>query len=266
MSPRRITCPICGRGDRDRTLTVFDPGRVHCHRCGKDAWRDIKAALGCEFDEHPPHRPVKPTAARNDGLAPWAAALWESSRALSGEGLAYLQARACVIPPSDGDLRWHPEVLHKPTGHTGPALIALVTDAITNKPISVHRTWIRRDGTKPVKPARMLAAGHRAKGGVIRLWSDDAVTSGIAITEGIETALAVAHVHRPVWSCIDAGNVAAFPVLNGIEAITIFADADEAGLRAAEQCAERWHAAGREVFICEPPVGDWNDRAQEAVA
>jgi hypothetical protein len=54
--------------------------------------------------------------------------------------------------------------------------------------------------------------------------------------------------------------VAAFLVLDGIEALTLLAERDEASARAVEACAARWHAADREVRINEP-VGckDLND-------
>jgi hypothetical protein len=70
----------------------------------------------------------------------------------------------------------------------------------------------------------------------------------------------------PIWSTIDASNMAAFPVLEGIESILIAADNDAAGLRAAEQCAERWHSAGREVRILKSPIPgqDLNDYARAA--
>jgi hypothetical protein len=179
--------------------------------------------------------------------------LWASCRRLDGDALDYLKARRCVIPPLDGDLRWH-SGLHHPSGYTGAALVALVTDAITCEPMTLHRTWIRGDGSKaPLDVPRMLLQGHRKAGGVIRLWPDEAVTYGLGIAEGIETALAAAHAFTPMWSCIDAGNLAAFPVLAGIEALTIFADNDASGKgqRAANECAERW-ASHAEVTIVEP--------------
>ncbi len=37
------------------------------------------------------------------------------------------------------------------------------------------------------------------------------------------------------------------PILPGVEALTILADHDPAGLRAADACADRWRRAGREV-------------------
>jgi glutamine amidotransferase len=42
------------------------------------------------------------------------------------------------------------------------------------------------------------------------------------------------------------------PLLEGIESLTVFADADAAGLRSAEACQDRWYLAGREVVIAAP--------------
>jgi hypothetical protein len=133
--------------------------------------------------------------------------------------------------------------------------------------MTLHRTWIQADGEKAnVEPARLLLGKHRKAGGVIRLWPDDAVTTSLAIAEGIETALTVATARAPVWSVIDAGNMAGFPVLDGVESLLIAADHDSAGLSAAEQCAERWYRAGREVRIAKSPVPgeDLNDLARRA--
>jgi hypothetical protein len=43
-----------------------------------------------------------------------------------------------------------------------------------------------------------------------------------------------------VWAATSAGAIAKFPVLHGIESLTIFADADATGLRSAAACQERW--------------------------
>jgi hypothetical protein len=158
------------------------------------------------------------------------------------------------------------ERLRHPSGHVGPALVALATDAQTCEPMTLHRTWITPHAKADVYPPRLLLGAHRKAGGVIRLWPDEAVVTGLAIAEGIETALAVADMYVPIWSTIDASNMAAFPVLEGIESILIAADNDAAGLRAAEQCAERWHSAGREVRILKSPIPgqDLNDYARAA--
>ena len=99
--------------------------------------------------------------------------------------------------------------------------------------MTVHRTWIRPDGTKaPVDKPRLLWPGLPKLGGVVRLWPDDEVTLGLCVAEGIETALTAARGFGLAWACLDAGNLAALPVLDGIEALTIVADHDPAGIAA----------------------------------
>lgn len=130
--------------------------------------------------------------------------------------------------------------------------------------MSLHRTWIRPDGSgkAAIDPARLWWPGQQKAGGVIRLWPDDEVTTGLAIAEGIENALVAARGFPLVWACADAGNLKSFPVLPGIEALTIVADHDPAGVGAAQDCARRWREAGAEVRIFLPPdpgddVADW---------
>jgi hypothetical protein len=81
--------------------------------------------------------------------------------------------------------------------------------------------------------------------------SRDALVAGdrASIAEGIESALAAALAYTPIWSAIDAGNMAGLPVLAGIEELLIAADNDDAGIRAANALAERWVGAGRRVRI-----------------
>lgn len=258
----RIECPSCGRGGRDKTagLTIEDDGKgvVHCFRCSYvETWREQQTA------RRPGKAPTRPaTPRKRASLAPHGLELWNACKSLRDTaGAEYLLARCCALPPEDGDLRFQP-VLPHPSGYQGPALVALVTDAATGKPLTLHRTWIQADGNKAdIQPARRLLGGHRKQGGVIRLWPDEAVTTGLAIAEGIETALTMAHDYKPVWSLIDAGNMEAFPVLAGIECLVIGADHDPAGLKAATACADRWAAAGVDVRIVTPdlPGTDWND-------
>ena len=196
---------------------------------------------------------TEPEQHRHQALSDFGRRIWASSQPLAGTvGAAYLLARGCVLPPADGDLRFLPAHKHPLGDYTGPALVALVTDVLTGEPISLHQTWIRPDGTKPDDlpgPARLLLGGHRKAGGCIRLWPDEAVTTGLGVGEGIESCLSLAHALTPVWSAIDAGNLAALPVLPGIEALTIAQDNDPAGRRSAQTVAERWAAAGAEVAI-----------------
>lgn len=173
-------------------------------------------------------------------------------------GACYLAARGCVVPPPDSDLRFHPAVRHE-SGYMGPALVGQITDAVTGAPMGIHRTWVTSSDKADVPKPKMVLGPKQ--GGVIRLWPDEAVTTGLAIAEGIETALTIAHDYRPVWSLIDSGNMAAFPVLAGIGALVIAADHDPAGLKGALACADRWAAAGVDVRLLVPEAvgADWND-------
>jgi phage/plasmid primase-like uncharacterized protein len=152
-------------------------------------------------------------------------------------------------------------------------MVALVTDFTSNAPMSLHFTSLAMDGDRkaPIDKPKRLLGGHRKQGGVIRLFNDADVTTELGVTEGIETALAVAKAlgpFRPVWSAIDAGNLAGLPVVSGIERLVIYADLDPSGTgeTAARTLALRWYRAGRDVYIAQPPTPaggkrDWNDRS-----
>lgn len=262
----RACCPACGKGPKDKTLgiTIEADGRgvAHCHRCHYVATTQ-RAVI------KPRPVPVRAAPLKHETLSLYGASLWESCSTLRGTmGEHYLKSRRCVLPPSDGDLRFHPSVKHGPSGYVGPALVALITDAVTREPMSLHRTWITPTGKAEIDPPRLLLGNHRKAGGVIRLWPDEAVTDGLGIAEGIETALALAHAFKPMWACIDAGNMDKLPVLAGIESLTIAADHDEAGLNAAQACADRWTLSGVKVRVLRPPKPkqDFNDLVQKEAA
>jgi hypothetical protein len=83
---------------------------------------------------------------------------------------------------------------------------------------------------------------------------DREVETGLAIAEGIESALAGLRRRPwlPTWAALSAGGVRAFPVLAGVETLAIYADHDAAGLEAARSCAGRWAAAGRFAEVIWP--------------
>jgi putative DNA primase/helicase len=179
----------------------------------------------------------------------------------------YLEARGLRWEPGiAGVIRFHPRAWRNAAfGPAGPAMVALMTDPETEEPCGTHVTYLRSDGGGK-------AEGERAKimlgvAGCIRLVPDAEVTLGLGVAEGIETALSMMQGFnwRPVWAATSAGGIARFPVLSGICSLTIFADCDGAGAKAARICAERWSAAGREARICSPPHNDFNDLMREAL-
>lgn len=246
----RARCPACGRGERDDTLGVTRTERgivAHCFRCEYVATERVERAAT--------PRPQPPAPQHHDTLAPRWRAYWRECVPLAGTlGEVYLLRRGCLLPPADGDLRFHARAWHWPTRTERPALVALLTDVVTGEPRSLHWTFLRADGAGKanVDAPRLLLPKHRKAGTVCRLWPDDSVTLGLCVAEGIETALSAAHAFVSIWACVDAGNLAGLPVLGGIEALTIAADHDAAGIRAAERCAQRWAEAGREVRVVRP--------------
>jgi putative DNA primase/helicase len=191
----------------------------------------------------------------------------------------YLHARGVIEPTSFNDLAFHPRVKHR-SGHVGPALLGRWTDARDGAFRGTHRIWITTAGHKADASPNKMALGS-TRGACIRLVPDADVTTGLGIGEGIETCAVIMTRAgwRPIWACGDAGHVRDFPVLDGIEALTIFVDADEAkrrpdgsvfypGQEAGEECAERWCAAGREARIYTPnQLGlDWADALTQRAA
>lgn len=242
MTTRRAPCPQCDRGPRDTALAVTTDERgvvMYCHRCGFTSNENRITAAGAPAVP----RTYKPFADVADFI-------WSQTIPLRGSPAEkYLRGRGCRLPPHDGDLRYLPA-----RGQHPAAMVGRVTDARTAEPLSLHFTHINNDGQKVGERPKRLLKGHRKSGGVIRLWPDEAVTYGLGIAEGIETALALAHAFSPVWSCIDSGNLTDFPVLHGIETLMIAVDDDAAGHAAAEACASRW-CASADVYMAEPDGG-----------
>src|SRR6185436_8607106 len=134
---------------------------------------------------------------------------------------AHLNLRGLEV---DGDLshvlRFHGSMYYE--GRTVGGMVALMRDALTDEACGAHRTFLDSAGRKIDR--RMLG---RAKGAAIKIDSNADVTLGLHIGEGIETCLAARQLgYRPVWSLGSAGAIATFPVLPGLEAVSIFAEND----------------------------------------
>jgi hypothetical protein len=130
-----------------------------------------------------------------------------------------------------------------------PALVARVTTVIDNKFVGVHRIWIRRGETKAVKKMRL---GASAEPVCIRLWPDFAVKATLGIAEGVETSLAAAQKFVPMWSCLDAGQLEKFPLVPRIQSLTVWADYDEVGMKAATAVHDRYTCARRNAIVWRP--------------
>ena len=137
-------------------------------------------------------------------------------------------------------------------------------------PVAIQRWFLEPDGT-PLRNAdgtklkRMLGP---TRGCAIKLSDDTEVEQGLAIAEGFETALAVyLNGWRPTWAMGSSSTIQTLPVLNGIEELRIFADADPAGLEAARVCRDRWRAARRQALVIRRKAAglDWADPCDGSV-
>jgi len=260
----RVLCPGPGHSKHDRSLRVTfkSDGSFTVRSFAGDDFRDcrdhVKTMLGLSNDPQPVAvavQPVTVTAGSERAKTAAVIRMWDSAIPIQGTPAeTYLKSRGLSY---DGEaLRFRPACR---------SMIALITDAITGEPCGAHRTFLDRNGS----PER-LADGRkkkmmfgRAGGGCVRLYEHEP-PFGLAIAEGIETALASDF--RPVWACLSSSVMKGFPVLPHIEALTVLADHDRAGIDAANEVGERWHAAGREVVLTMPvvPGKDFADFAEAA--
>jgi putative DNA primase/helicase len=225
--------------------------------------------LGLEAGETAvPRRPAsvgsEPALDPNRWRKPWSAAR------LIGNTIAetYLNHRGLQYLDLEGQtLRFHPSRGRKgPTDQFEhhPALLVALSDAHTGDQVGVINVFLKPDGSDRLRDQKGKTCTGRASGAVVMLSAFDEPTVGLTICEGTETGVALLMKEQaPVWACGGARTLATFPVLSGIEALTIAADADVPGKKAAIACAARWRAAKRAVVISAPPVGDWADDDEE---
>jgi hypothetical protein len=190
---------------------------------------------------------------------------WQSARPITNTlAETYLTGRRLRFEDPDGRvLRFAERHARKnPAGDLehNPAVLAALSDVRTGERCGTINIYLRADGTDRLRDSKSKTTWGRAQGAAVMLSGFDEPTYGLTICEGVETGIALLMADlAPVWCSGGAGNLTTFPVLDGIEALTIAADADEPGQRAATAAADRWCAAGLDAVIVTPPVGDWAD-------
>src|SRR4051794_10246036 len=162
----------------------------------------------------------------------------------------YLRERGIALPDHvcGRVIRFHPAcpfsewVDGVKRGWKAPAMIARFTPIFggDEQPVTaIHRTELLGGDKRGVK--MMLGS---VLGQVIKLDADEDVTVGLALGEGIESTLAFSQAMRwrPAWAASSRDAIAKFPVLPGIEALTVAVDHDasKAGQEAADEARRRW--------------------------
>jgi hypothetical protein len=248
-------CPACGGIDRFAINTA--KGVFNCRGCGcgGDEIALVRHVTGYSFHEaldflgddrlmgqfksSPGRR--EPRLELPDGATTTTDALkiWRASvdpRLTPVE--VYLAKRNLLLEDAVAGeaIRWHPGV---------GAMVALFREIETDEPQAISRTFLDQDGGKLGR--KFLGP---VGGAAVKLDPDGNVLGGLHIGEGVETCLAARQMgFRPAWALGSAGAIGRFPVLDGIEALTILAENDGANARAAAEVGERWSVARHEVLI-----------------
>ncbi len=250
---KHVPCPVHGGRDGFRLFPDVDQtGGGVCNTCGYftdgfallmwiNGWdfsRAIREVAGISgnqsvMDRRAANAPVSSgfsdDAVRRDHLN----ITWRESLSLKDpkaeSARLYLARRGLSVAFPD-TLRFHPELGYYADNRLVaryPAIIGQVTgqggDAVT-----LHRTYLTMDGHKaPVDAPKKLMrhpSGRTLTGGAIRL-----VEPGerLAVTEGIETALAVIEATGlPAWATGNAHLLESFVPPSGVSQVLVFADKD----------------------------------------
>jgi hypothetical protein len=283
INGHQVLAPGPGHSPRDQSLSVRlsvgSPDGFIVYSHSGDDWRvcrdHVAGALGLPLDRRREARPPDPAEVERRREAQRRAEaerqadvarrqrrsieIWREGRDPRGTIVeTYLRSRCLDLPAEvTGDvLRYH---AHCPweSGKV-PAMVAALRCVRTGEVVGIHRTALTMDGRKVGR--KMLGT---ATGAAIMLDAEEAVTTGLAIGEGIETCLAARQLGiRPTWALGSTANIAAFPVLDGVESLTLLGELGDGGAsdRACTEVGTRWHNTGRAVDIITPKTGnDLND-------
>ncbi|KAB7782907.1 hypothetical protein F8B43_4201 [Methylorubrum populi] len=279
---QQVLCAGPRHSHKDRSLSVrlattSPKGFIVHSYCGDD-WRDceeyVASALGLPADywrEHKERREPNSLEAmhrrerridserrgaeydarrQRNALTIWDAATDPRNTVVA----TYLRSRGLDLPDEIAGeaIRFHS---HCPWGSRFvPAMVAAFRNIQTGEITGIHRTGLTTDGQKVGRKMLGIAAGA-----AIMLDPCEAVSLGLAIGEGIETSLSARQLGiRPVWALGSSDAIRTFPVLPGVEGLTILGETGDGGAnaRATQEAGTRWYRAGRTVEVIMPRVGD----------
>lgn len=274
---RAASVPGPGHSPKDRSLSLrlTDDGRLLWCSHADDPAEVVWAYLGLPRDAAPRmdrreaerarqerQRAAKAERARKLAFCEKA---WSATQAADGSPVAaYLRGRG-ITGPIPNALRFHPAApMDYDARTTQPAMVAIVTGPDGRQACGLHVTAILPDGSGKAtlsNPRRMF--GDIA-GGVVQLTPLPA-DGELAISEGVETALSYRDLTgTPTWAGLSTSGLSRFNPPLGLRRLVIAADGDPAGLRAAQDLAERASRRCECVVMPAPAGADWNDVAMGA--
>ncbi|WP_331372876.1 DUF7146 domain-containing protein [Sinorhizobium chiapasense] len=277
-----VACPQCGpdrhtlRNRKRHVLRLWRyewqdrQGDLHRGISFKCARCDITGSVERDGEVEPVSEEERATMERRDAerrrrydeerrpMQAFVARLWRESEDSKGTWAeAYLNGRGIQLPAEDylrrRTLRFHPRCSFPKDDPLkrapAPALLAafepiIPADPFLDPPVqAVSRIWGRGDGNK----AMWGAVGGKA----VKLTPHERVLSRLSICEGVETGLKLLERGMPIWALGSAVALEAFPVIERVRELTIYADHDRSGTGrdAARRCAGRWREAGKTIRI-----------------
>ena len=238
--------PGHSRRDRSLSVTIGREGQPVFHSFAGDPFEAVRDYLGLEA--RPGSAPRDPALQRKIQQATekerqqreaesldFCREVWSKTVLASRSPVErYLNSRRINRIPRV--IRYHPAApLDYQGNHLAPAMVAVIQDR-AGTPCGLHVTALKPDGSDKAGPNPRRMFGQ-VKGGAIRLAP---MSDQLAVAEGIETALSFAALTgQATWSCMSAAGLEAFEPPPGLEDLTIAADGDEPGMRAARALVER---------------------------
>jgi putative DNA primase/helicase len=275
-------CPVCGGRDRFRFDNNTGRGDFFCNNCGPgDGFKLLTRLHGWTFSEALRHvsdvvcryglveqqRAPKTDNVKQERLRAVLPArinrLLSEAQPLDSvrDVVRYLGSRALWPSAARFALFAHPAMSywsqHELVGKF-PALLTPLCD-VSGDVVTVHATFLHNGQKLEAHAPRKLLSRCTGRVGCAARLAPSAAVLGVA--EGIETALSASLLYElPVWATTNASLLKSFSPPPEVRRLIVFADADKAGLDAAQAL----HARLRhyiDVEICSPPNAgdDWND-------
>jgi putative DNA primase/helicase len=259
-------CPSCGGKDRFRFSDKNGDGMFYCSVCGtNDGFRLVEMATGQSFRQIADRvseilgQPTAPAPREDDQRIEHRRAIkriWEASSRPSADGPVskYLTKRFGLV--------WASKSVREFIGKNHNLMVCKIHGP-DNMAHNVHLTYIDNHGNRAkVDVAKRIMSGQVPSGSAIRLAESD-IHMGVA--EGIETAIAASVMYGlPVWSALNAHNMAKWVPPAIAQRITVFGDNDLSftGHAAAYALARRLRLQYKlqvEVLIPKIEGQDWAD-------
>lgn len=233
--------------DRFQYTDKFGEGNYHCRHCGPGGGLKLaQGILGIPFPElldrierqlgggRLPCLPA--TNPSPDRMKRLCQRIWQEARPITrgDEVDRYLRNRGIALDVYPKTLRFHPALgyFEKQDGQQRsrkvaeyPAMIACVQGA-DGHAVTLHRTYLDH-GQKALGSQSKKVLSSGINGAAVRL---DEPTDELAVTEGLETGLAVRlSTAKPLWAALSCGNLEKLWLPERVRRVSVYADNDADG-------------------------------------